>query len=269
MCRAEGEDGDGLDVLVFASLGAEPRRGRLRERSRRRPRRAEAGHVAPEPVPISRVTVIASEAFADERAAREWLERCRDERVSAAELDYAMQRVNRAVHAHRLAAADPYVGDVSAAQARRVRLGYGAGEELVEGGWREAWTVPAAPQKRARRAMLAPQEQVARILSGRRPAQPSEDLLLRARLDLREGRARQSALQARAAYAALAAELRAEPGTEQVLSTLEEGSAPLDRIATAALEGSLDSSQVGELDDAIAELERIARKRRHAHDADA
>jgi hypothetical protein len=169
------------------------------------------------------------------------------------------------VHAHRLSASDAYVFEVRAAQARRVRLGYGSGDELVEGTWREAWTLSAEDRKRGgRRAMLAPQEQVAHILSGSRPPNPSEDLLLRARLDLDQGRSRQAALQARAAHSALAAELQGEAGAEQVAEQVQGRTALAERLAAGALEGPLTVEQDAELQELVAELERIARRRRHA-----
>jgi hypothetical protein len=269
MARAEEGAEEGVDVLVFKSLGAEPRRGRLAERSRRRPRRAEPAHTQPEPVPITRVTVIAADPFADEDAAAEWLERCAEAGEGSREIEYAMRRVNRAVQAHRLSSGDPYVTEVSAAQARRVRVGYGTGDELVEGVWREALTVSAETKGRdGRQAMLAPQEQVARILSTRRPPHPSEDILLRARLDLDEGRTRQAALQARAAHAALQAELRGDGAAEQVLAALRGRSELMSRLATAALERPLDPEQAVKLGELVAEMERITRRRRHARDAD-
>jgi hypothetical protein len=196
--------------------------------------------------------VIALRPFEDERAAREWLEACRESDATGRELDYAIRRVNRAVHAHRLSTGDPYVSDVSATQARRARLGYGTGDELVEGTWSEAWTVSADTRAHERRrAILAPQEQVAMILGGHKPPFASEDLLLRARLDLAEGRPRQAALQARVAEEAL----RVEIG--------QGGSEPVRRIAAAALERPLDADEVAELDELIAEMERVVRRRRH------
>jgi hypothetical protein len=269
MTRSGGSPGgdapDGaVDVLVFKSLGAEPQRGRLSGRGRR-PKRAQPESEAPAPVPISRVTVIASDAFANEEAARDWLASCRDEKESARELDYAMRRVNRAVQAHRLASSDPYVGEVDVRQARRVRLGYGTGDELVEGAWRDAWAVPVERTRRSgRRALLAPQEQVARILSGRRPPQPSEDILLRARLDLDEGRTRQAALQARAGHGALQAELRTQPGAEQIMARLRSQAELISRLATVALERELDAEQAAKLHDLLTAMERITRRRRHA-----
>jgi hypothetical protein len=274
MVREEEGAGESVDVLVFKSLGAEPLRGRrgvpggrMAERRGRRPRRAEPAPNEAEPVPITRVTVIAADAFEDEASAALWLEGCKDEAARDVELDYAMRRVNRAVHAHRLSSSDPYVREATPTQACRVRLGYGTGDELVEGVWREALIVSAEPSRRGgRRAMLAPQEQVARILSARRPTHPSEDMLLRARLDLHEGRTRQAALQARAAHGALQVELRGEAGTEDVVATLRERSELMSRLATVALERPLDAEQAAKLDELVAEMERIARRRRHAAD---
>jgi VIT1/CCC1 family predicted Fe2+/Mn2+ transporter len=110
--------------------------------------------------------------------------------------------------------------------------------------------------------MLAPTEQVALILGGRKPPHPSEDLLLRARLDLEEGRTRQAALQAHAASEALLAELRAE-GAEQVAERLAPGSEPLATLAGVARERPLDAEEAEELDQRVTEMERVARRRRH------
>src|SRR5439155_18193469 len=165
------------------------RRGR-----RRRPTQAEPGDEV-EPVTVTRVTVIRGETFDDLAAARAWLDRHRHPEAASREVAEALRLLNHAVHAHRVAAADPYVADVSLARARRVRLGYGTGDELVEGRWGEAYAVPPEIASGRRRRMLAPEEQLAHILGGRRPAHPSEDLLLRSRLDFDQGRTRAAALQ--------------------------------------------------------------------------
>ena len=62
-----------MDVIVFQTLGA-PRRHLLKGR---RPRHAPAGDANPEPVPISRVTVINAGGFADLPEAESWLASCR------------------------------------------------------------------------------------------------------------------------------------------------------------------------------------------------
>jgi hypothetical protein len=211
---------------------------------------------------MTRVMVIPALGFDDERAATSWLERCRrDEDEQEQATESAIEVVNRAVHAHRLSAADPYVAEVTRAQAETVRLGYGSGEELVEGRSQAAYTLPPPRRRRRGRRILAPQEQLAGILSGRRPVFPSEDLVLRARLDLDRGRLGQAALQLRAALTALQAELEAgdagEPGS------LQERAGTVQAIADAALRSRLDEAQAEALRAALAETERDVRRRRH------
>ena len=93
-------------VLVLTTLGA-PQRRLLRGRRGTVIREAE-----PEPVPTSRVTVISPEPFADRGSAAEWLERLRGEAEAHAEVATAVSVVNRALHSHRVARADPGVRDV-------------------------------------------------------------------------------------------------------------------------------------------------------------
>jgi hypothetical protein len=107
--------------------------------------------------------------------------------------------------------------------------------------------------------MLAPHEQLAAILGGRRSTYPSEDLLLRARLDLDQGRTREAALQAQAAQAALEAELRGEQA-----DALRKHSEALGDLATAAQARDLEEREAALLGEVVVELERLARRRRHA-----
>jgi hypothetical protein len=254
MVRRENE---GADVILFEKLGAALRLERSRRsRARRRPARADAEDQAAEPVEVTRVTVIPGEPLEDTGAAQKWLSGCRDPAVASAEVESALRLVNRAIQAYRVSAADPYAGDVARAQARRVRLGFGSGDELVEGRWRDAVAVPLEAEPGGRRRMLAPQEQLAGILSGRREVHPSEDMLLRARADLDQGRAREAALQTQAALAALNAELQAEP--------LRAQGEVLSRLGNAALEGVLDDRQAASLDEALTQIERVVRRRRHS-----
>jgi hypothetical protein len=250
------EDEQHADVIVFETVGAELRLGPGRRLTRRRPTRADAEDRAADPVEVTRVTVIPGLPLESVDAAREWLSACGDPDTAAAEVEAALRLVNRAIQAYRVSAGDAYAGDVARTRARRVRLGYGSGDELVEGGWRDAVTVPTEARRGGRRRMLAPQEQLAGILSGRRAVHPSEDLLLRARLDLDEGRTREAALQAQAALAALQAELQSEAlGSQADL---------LATLATAALAGVLNESQTRSLEEALTQIERIVRRRRHA-----
>jgi hypothetical protein len=254
-----GDENDALDVVVFRTLGAPPR-----ARMRRRPRRVESGASDPEPVPLSRVTVIGAIGFDTEDEARAWLERCRtneEEREQA--VGTALRVLNRALHAHRVSAADPYLCDVSAARAQTGRLGYGIGDEVVEGRWRAAYTLPPARGGRRGRQMLAPEEQMAGILSGKRPTWASEDLVLRTRLDLEQGRIAQAVLQLGAALAALEAELARDGDQGDEAAQLRQRQATLSEIAAAGLPRPAEAARVEALEQALAETERAIRRRRH------
>jgi hypothetical protein len=253
-------------VIAVKTIGASlKRQGIGRRTSRRRPSQAEPGDEV-EPVSVTRVTVIRGQAFEDGAAAQQWFAGCRDAEAAFREVAEALRLLNHAIHAHRVSAADPYVGDVSLRSVRRIRLGYGTGDELVEGRWREAYTVPPAVTRGGRRRMLAPEEQLARILGGRRPTHPSEDLLLRARLDFDQGRMRAAALQADAACAALAAELRDDEAARQAFDAVRAHGEPLARHATAARDRDLGDDEVSELGEVLVEMERVARRRRHAEE---
>jgi len=252
-----------VDVIAIKTVGAELKRGRLARRpGSKRPTPAARGD-EPEPVAVTRVTVIRGESFDSADAAREWLQGCRDAATTAAEVGEALRLLNRAIHAHRVSAGDPYAGDVSLARARRVRLGYGTGDELVEGRWRDAYEVPGEVARRARRRMLAPEEQLARILGGHRPTYPSEDLLLRARLDLDQGRPGTAAVQANAARSALEAEGRGQAAEAHAYETPPGQNERLDALARAALSRELDDDEIAELDEILVAMERFARRRRH------
>jgi hypothetical protein len=260
LARAGEQD---LDVIVFKTLDA-PRRSFARGR---KPKPAEPGAVDPEPVSISRVTVVDSTGFEDETAAGRWLDDLRsNDRQQEQSVDRALGVVNRAIHAHRISAGDPYERELTREHAHTVRVGYGGGDDVVEGRWRAALTLPA-PRPRGRRRMLFPQEQLAAILSGRRPAHPSEDLVLRAQLDLEQGRTRQAALQLRAATESLESELAAaHPDKPQGKppGTLDDRRDQVDELAAAALRGELDEGQVSILTELLEEIQRPLRRRRHA-----
>ena len=83
----------------------------------------------------------------------------------------AMAVVNRVVHSHRIAPADPYVHEVSPGQALVIRAGWGEGEQVADGRWlhaREAAGVQGGARRgarprtqRARSSALRPQERLA------------------------------------------------------------------------------------------------------------
>jgi hypothetical protein len=245
-----GPDAEELDaVLVLGTLGA-PQRRLL---SGRRGRSLEDAE--PEPVPTSRATVVRPEPFASSDHAAAWLARLRDSAEHADdELATAVAVLNRALHAHRVASADPHPRDVSADQALVIRIGFGSGEEAAGGRFSEAWELPRE-RRRTKRSMEAPDERFAAVLGGRERALACEELVLRAREHLDAGRVREAALEARVALEALLSELP------------DAGDCAADRdavgaAANAALHGPLGTEIRAELAAALARMEHALKRRR-------
>jgi hypothetical protein len=236
-------DGPLEAILVLGTLGVPERR--LRDRRGRDLTEAEAAAV-----PTTRVTVVRPEPFASPGAAEVWLDGVRgDGDAAATELEWAVRTVNRALHAHRVAAVDALCGDVSAAGALVARVGYGDGERVADGRFERAWEAPRAKRKRARRSMEAPDERFAALLGGRERALPAEELTLRARADLDAGRIREAALEARVALEALLAELGEDRPSAGDRGTVGEA-------ANAALRGELPADLETRLREAVERMEK-------------
>jgi hypothetical protein len=127
----------------------------------------------------------------------------------AAEVREATRIVNRALSALRAAARDPLVQDIGATKALAVRLGHGTGDELADGQWTEAKEL--GRPRRGRLDDVDPQSRVAAVLAGRDEVHPAETLILRARLDLQQGRRAEARYGLRAARAAI----QEQPGGRQ------------------------------------------------------
>jgi hypothetical protein len=156
---------------------------------RARPKQIEPGG-PPAEVPVYLAALLfATRAFDDPAAAAASMERWRADPASAEPLvQEALAVLNRAVRAYRAAAADPYVVEVTRDDARAVRIGHG-GADLVRGDWEDAVVLPAAQASRlGRAARLRPTEIVADVLAGRGSVLGGEDVLLRAVLDIEQGR---------------------------------------------------------------------------------
>ena len=235
-------------VLALATLGA-PQRRLLEGRRGRGVERAE-----PEPVPTSRATVVRAQPFEALAAGEAWLQSVRSETEQAgAEVDEAVRDLNRAIGAHRAAAADAHARDVSADQALVVRIGYGAGEEVADGRFSDAWELPRE-RTRTRRSMEAPEERFAALMGGRERPLAGEELVLRARTDLDAGRVREAALQTRIALEALLAEL---PGTD-----LAADRGPIGDAANAALRAAPSPELQGAVAECVARMEAELRRMR-------
>jgi hypothetical protein len=230
-------------VLVLALLGATERR-LLSRRGRAKDVEAPPDP-PPQPVVTSRATVVDTDALAGYEAASSWL--------ASADLEAlardALARLNRVLHAHRIACADPYAREVALRQALVVRVGFGAGDRVAEGRWDRARELaPArAASLRPRTAALRPQERLAALLAGRDAALACEELTLRVRLDADAGRLREAALGLRVAFEAALAELEPWRDTGGLALRLEELRArrpDVGAVANAALQGGLDDAQI-------------------------
>jgi len=234
---------------VLSTLGA-PQRAGLMGGRRARP----VSDAEPEPVPTSRATIARSQPFGSEEEAAAWLASADLE----AERDAALAVLNRALRAQRAAAADPYVGEVSAERALVARIGYGSGEDVADGRFGEAVELPRVAGRRVKRSMEAPEERFAALLGGREEIHPAEELVLRARADLNAGRPAEAALQCRVAIEALLALLsdpadaaRVEPHREAVAAAANE-----------ALRDTIGGGSVAALEDAVAAMEQALKRRR-------
>jgi hypothetical protein len=247
-------------VLVLATLGAPQRRLMGARRARRADPEPE-----PTPVAVSRATVIqATPVTAAEAEA--WLGALDDEAQDAA-LAGAAAVLNGAVHAHRVAAADPALQDIALERALVARLGHGNGDQVAEGRWAAAIEVPV--QRRGTRerrvAALRPQERIAALLGGRDEPLACELLVLRARADLDAGRLREAALQLRVALEAGIAELEeagaAVPDMAERLSDLRDRRGAVGAAANAALQGPLDDEAAAAVEQTLSRLEAALRAR--------
>lgn len=260
---APGED-EPEHVLVLSTVGAE-RRGLLGKRPRKRRTGSE-----PATVPIARATVVDAVALSAERQARAWLAELDPEREARA----AAAALNRLLFAHRIASAGAYVREVSPRHALIVRAGFGEGEQVAEGMWTDARELVLSGRSAHRgAAVLRPQERLAGLLSGKgQDALLCEELALRARADLDQGRVRHAAVELERAYAAALGELpdeRRESLTKRIeeLRGLRAGVQTAAEIAIGERED--DASAADGVDEAVVThaLERLeaALRARTAH----
>jgi hypothetical protein len=250
-------------ILVLRMLGA-PERRLLP--ARRRARNA-APDPPPQPVLTARATLVDTVALAGRGAADSWLREADLEGLVAD----ALARLNRVLHAHRAATADPAVLPVARSHALVVRVGFGDGEQVADGCWDSARELAAAARgtasgmaTRGRATALRPQERLTAVLAGRDAVLACEELALRARADLDAGRLREAALQLRVALEAALAELepwREQPGLARRLEELRERRDEVGAAADAALRGGLDVEHIEAVERVLGRIEAALRAR--------
>jgi hypothetical protein len=219
-------------VVVLSTVGAARRRGPLGTRH---------PQATPDPatVPTARATVIDPVPLSAERQARAWLAQIDAQH----EAQTAAGTLNRVLFAHRIATADPHVRELSPAQALIVRAGWGEGEQVAHGQWLHARELQGSERGTRRRAAaraatLRPQERFAALLGARERPLLCEELTLRARLDLDQGRPAHAALELEHAYDAALVELPREqrPDLAERLAELEQLRPGVAAAAHAAAE---------------------------------
>jgi hypothetical protein len=244
-------------VLVLATLGA-------RERRRLGPvRRQHKAQPEPEPIPVptTRATIVdVGEPFGDAERAGAWLRA-----AGESELADGLAVLNRALHAHRIAIADPRAHGVRRRDALVARLGYGAGEQVADGLWTDARELIDPEPRRRRLRLPGAQARFAALLTGRQSALGCEELALRARLDLDEQRDREAALETLIALDAALADLPGDPAAPALEGRLDELRGLRGGVAAAAertlAEGRLENSEREAIAFALGRLEAALRAR--------
>jgi hypothetical protein len=250
-------------ILVLRTLGAPERRHLpVRRRAREAP-----PDPPPQPVLTARATLVDTAALDGRGAADRWLREADLEGLASD----ALARLNRVLHAHRAATADPTVLPVARSQALVVRVGFGDGERVADGNWDSArelapeshGTARGIGQRRGAH-LLRPQQRLAALLAGRDAVLACEELALRARADLDAERLREAALQLRVAFDAALAEL--EPWRDQArlaprLDELRDRRDEVVAAAEAALRGGLDVEHIESVERGLESIEAALRAR--------
>ena len=186
---------------------------------------------------------------------------------SAGEPDLAagVAVLNRALHAYRLASADPHVHGIGRRDPLVARLGYGAGEEVADGLWTDARElIDTGSARRRTRRMPASQARLAALLTGRQHGLASEEFALRARLDVDDGREREAALQVLVALDAALAELADDPAAPALADRVDELRAlrpGVEAAAQTALGGPVSDSERRATEFALGRIEAALRAR--------
>jgi hypothetical protein len=268
LLRAEA-NGEPVRVLVLGTLNAghsTPGRagrspaGRLRGRA---PVRRRTLPEEPEPVATAtaRATIIDPVSVSAESQAQAWLADINSER----EVSTAVAVLNRVLHAERIATADPYAREVSPAQALVIRAGWGEGEQVADGRWREAveleWARPRARRRKLREASLRSQERLAGLLGARDHPLLCEELALRARLDLDQSRIAHAALELDHAYAAALPELGAENSRDMATRVAElerlRGDVAAEARAALASPNGAEDATAGSQEGAARQVDQV------------
>ena len=253
------------DVLVVGVVAAPASQARLLRKARQAERQAP-----PAEVPLSLVTFVkGTDPLSSPREAARRLDAIRaSEGEQQRWVHQGLGILNLAIRAYRTGAPDPYAIEVTRRDARRVRIGYGTTEDVQDGLWQDAIELPPPLRARIKRIeRLRPAEAVAVVLSGEAEVLQAEDLLLRALIDLDQGRTRGAAYQVAAAMRLLPLELGSRPGAHRIdIDSLAEPAGWAEELAVRAAAGPLEPADVEELESIIESVEDVLDAWRYERD---
>ena len=135
---------------------------------------------------------------------------------------------------------------------------------MAEGEWQRAREHDAPEPRRSRTRVLHPQARLAAVLGARESLLACEELTLRARADLDQGRLREAALQVVVALDAALAELPGDAAAAAMAPRLQELRELRDAVGGAgqsALSGALSPSEQETVSRAAARIEAALRAR--------
>jgi hypothetical protein len=158
----------------------------------------------------------------------------------------ALTALNAAIAMVRSARADPYLMEITAPDARVVRIGLGTPDDLHRGSWAEAFDVaPRRPRAPSRAAAVQLSQYTAEAVAGRLRPMEAELLALRALSDLEHGRVLAAEAQARAAVDVFRKEIGAGPADEH---PGELSADTIERIARHVLESARERHETSLLE---------------------
>lgn len=237
------------DVLLVQVIGAPAPKAKMFRRGLAPAVEAEE----PRELSITVVTaILATQPLASDRTAKEWLRTVRSRPEAQEEFVLeGLSMVNLAIVAYRACAADPYVVELTRNDPRTTRIGYGLAEQVVLGKWTSAIGVPPPPPPRVDRTIrLMPTQGMAAVLAGQAHVLESEELVLRALLDIQQERFRAAAAGLHAAVELLLGEVAGEVLRGEVQQRMEVVVGErerLERLAAAARRGPLGPADVDAL----------------------
>lgn len=241
------------DVLVIRVVGAPPPKGSGRFGRGNAPEVADGEK--PRETSLTLATIVfGTRLLPDDRVAKRFFDSVQtkpDERDQWARA--ALETLNRAVVAYRACAADPYVADISPLDARATRIGYGIAELVAAGKWEKAIAVPPPPTVRlSRDQKLMPTQAMGLVLTGHGRVLESEELVLRAAMDLEQRRPRAAAAGLHAGFELLLGEFGGKVlagALQGQFERLLEQRTEISELAAGARRGALSDRQVERLAD--------------------